>query len=135
MVLRFLAFAFLVCTSPNSWAATAPEHSKVAISQKKDGDLLSIAFKVEPHQGLKVTLDAPWKLVIESQDLSLAKTTLSKADLDANLPGFVVKTATKPKASQGKLQYTLTSFVCTEEKTQCYREVHTGFHSWNHPTP
>ena len=121
--------------STGALAASAPEHSKVAITQKKEGDGLSLTFKVEPNTGMNITLDAPWKLALEAKDLSFAKTSLAKSDMDTALPGFVVKTMAKPAASQGQLKYTLTAFICTKEKTQCYREVHTGTFDWNLQAP
>jgi hypothetical protein len=135
MILKSLAGALFMVASSGAVAASAPEHSKVAISQKKDGDSLAVVFKVEPNKGMNITLDAPWKLDVEAKDLSFAKTTLAKSDMDTALPGFILKTVAKPAASQGQLKYTLTSFICTKEKTQCYREVHTGTFDWNLQAP
>jgi hypothetical protein len=73
--------------------------------------------------------------VVEGKDLSFEKTTLGKADMDTALPGFVLTTAARPTAPKGQIKYTLTSFICTKEKTQCYREVHTGAFDWSLETP
>jgi len=51
--------------------------------------------------------------------------------MDEKLPGFVVATAGKPAKAKGELDYTMVAFVCTKEKTQCFREVYNGKAAWN----
>lgn len=135
MFFKSMACAVVLLASSHSFAKGTPEHSKVAVSQKKQGEGLTLSFKIEPNKGMNATFDAPWKLVVEGKDLNFAKTTLGKADMDTALPGFVLTTTARPNAPKGQIKYTLTSFICTKEKTQCYREVHTGAFDWSldHP--
>lgn len=132
MLLRYLIAASLTMTPGVSAAASAPEHSKIEVSQT---DGLTFSFKVKPHAGMTVTLEAPWKLVVEDNDLTFPKNTLDKAEMNGTLPGFVVSAAVKPTKTKGTLKYTLTSFICTAAKTQCYREIHTGTFDWSQKTP
>lgn len=106
-----------------------PQHSSVAVDVRDGAEGKQFSLKINPNADMKVTLDAPWKLEVKGHDgLTLAKTTYGKADMDEKLPGFVL-TAKADKAS-GDLEYTLTSFICTKDKTQCFREVHSGKQAW-----
>ena len=111
--------------------AAAPEHAKIDAAADKAGDKVELRFKVVPESGLHVNMEGPWKLELTGTDgLGLQKTTFAKGDMDEKLPGFVVKTAAKPAKAAGDVEYKLTAFVCTDDKTQCYREVHTGKLPW-----
>ena len=111
-------------------ASGTPEHSRIEVSQIPAPDGLALTFKVTPHAGMAATMDAPWKLEVEDKDLVFSKNPLVRTDVDAALPGFVLRATTKPSHPKGQLKYTLTSFICTKEKTQCYREVHKGTFDW-----
>jgi hypothetical protein len=113
-----------------------PEHSAVKVSVKP-GELAKPAdpptkiftFELQMQPDMVLNHDGPWKLEIKAHDgLGLAKTTFDKAELDDKIPGYAV-TATAAKAA-GELEYQMTVFVCTKEKTQCFREVHKGKYSW-----
>jgi hypothetical protein len=120
-------FAIVMLTG----AAKKPEHSSIDFSSAKlaNGEV-QLQFKVVPNKGLTVTTDAPWKLEIsEVEGLTLASKSFDRTKLDEKLPGFVVS-AGKPAAATGKLTYKMISFVCTENKTQCYREVHENTATW-----
>ena len=116
--------------SSMAMASGTPEHSHVEVSQMAAPDGLALTFKVKPHDGMTATMDAPWKLEVEDKDLVFSKNPLVRSDVDASLPGFVLKATTQPTHTKGLLKYTLTSFICTKEKTQCYREVHSGTFKW-----
>ncbi len=106
-----------------------PKHSKVEVKASPTKTGTTFDLKVVPNSGLKITLDAPWKLVIKNEKgVSFKSTTLKKGDMSEKLPGFHVASSSAPKA--GSFDYKLTSFVCTSDKTSCYREVHKGTHSW-----
>jgi hypothetical protein len=109
-----------------------PEHSTVeATVAPGASDALTLTFKVVPKTGMKINLEGPWKLELkDAADLPLAKTTLVRADLDEGMTGYTVTTTAKPAKTEGTVNYSLTSFICTTDKTQCYREVHTGTLPW-----
>jgi hypothetical protein len=123
----------LILACPKAQGGPTPEHSKVEVTQEATAKSLTLTFKVVPQTGMTVTADAPWKLEIEAPDLPLVKNPLGKGDLREGLPGFVVETQERPKTKDGELKYKLTSFICTKEKTQCYRDVHTGSFRWSSP--
>lgn len=106
-----------------------PQHSAVEVDVKDDAGGKQFVLKVKPNSDMVVTLDAPWKLEVKGHEgLAFAKTTFNKADMDDKLPGFVV--TGKTDKAKGDLEYSLTSFICTKDKTQCFREVHTGKQAW-----
>ena len=110
-----------------------PVNSKVEVTTKKDDGKKAVTFefKIVPNDGMVVTFDAPWKLDIKDKDglAVFEKASLGKPDMDEKLPGFIV--TSKPNAgSKGKLEYTLVAFICTKDKTACYREVHKGAADW-----
>lgn len=125
---RFTALLTLCLAST---ALAAPEHAKIDAAAQSAGDKLQLTFKVVPDAGLHANMEGPWKLELKNTDgLALVKTTFAKGDMDDKLPGFVVQTTAKPAKLGGDVDYTLTAFVCTDDKTQCYREVHTGKLPW-----
>lgn len=108
-----------------------PEHSSVEVTSTKKGEALEFTFKVIAAPGIKVTLEAPWKLALKQSDgLAFAATDFNKAAMDDKLPGYVVATSAAPGKDAGKLTYALTTFVCTDNKSQCFREVHNGEVDW-----
>ena len=78
------------------------------------------------------TFDAPWKFEISKHEgLEFKSTKLKKSDLDEKLPGFTLTTTKAPSAAKGEVEYMMTAFICTEAKTNCYREVHKGKLAWS----
>jgi hypothetical protein len=114
-----------------SIAASAPQHSKVEFSYVTAADGSSkLGFRVVPNAGLKITPDAPWKLQIKSAEgIELGATEFDRTKFSEKVPGFEVPVS-KINAPSGKLSFKLISFVCTENKTQCYREVHEQTSEW-----
>lgn len=111
-----------------------PKHSSVDVETKKAGEKITFDFKIKANEGMKTTFDAPWTLEIKGHDgLSFSQTKMTKAELDENLPGFSVTTSAVPTSAKGELEYRLTSFICTADKTQCFREVHKGKAPWTTP--
>jgi len=114
-----------------AFAFDEPKNSSVAVEAKPLGQNLQLAFKVSPRAGLHINLEGPWKLELKNAGgLAFAKTTLVRADMDEKLPGFVLTTTAKPAQVSGEVAYKLIAFVCTNDKTQCYRDVHTGKAPW-----
>lgn len=116
-------------------AATAfgfgkPENSKVEANAKLDGGNVQLTFKVLANDGHLITLDAPWKLTLKSHDgLTFTQEAFSKKDMKEELPGWVVASTAASKAT-GDVSWELAAFICTKDKTACYREVHEGKTNW-----
>jgi hypothetical protein len=127
---RHLVLAATLAAAAPAFAFGAhPEHSAVDVQAKDDAGAKQFTLKIEAKSGMVVNFDAPWKLELKGHDgLSVAKTSYAKADMDEKLPGFVF--AAKTEKPQGDLEYALTAFVCTQDKTQCFREVHNGKAAW-----
>jgi hypothetical protein len=110
----------------------APDHARVAVASRTVGDKLELSFKVVPEAGLHVNMEGPWKLELKRHDgLAFAKTTFAKSDMQEKVPGFVATTSAKPSQAKGDVEYSLVAFVCTDDKTQCFREVHSGKAAWS----
>jgi hypothetical protein len=106
--------------------------SKVDVTTAAKGDNLEMTFKVVPVNGLHINLEGPWKLEIKEHDgLAFSSDKFARKDLDEKLTGYVVTTSAKPAKPSGEVDYALTAFVCTDDKTACYREVHTGKAPWS----
>lgn len=125
------ALPWLLALSSTAWALGANDHSTVSVQTVVKGDGLALTFKVSPASGLHINMEGPWTLEIKNPTgLSMAKTTFRKTDMDEKIPGFAV-TGAKPEAPHGSFDYQLTAFVCTNDKTQCYRDVLTGKADWS----
>lgn len=115
-----------------------PKHSKLEITPQKSGQQIEWTFKVIPNPDMAATFDdAPWSLTFkDAKGLKFdgvqtdAKNTakFSHDKLDRSIPGYKVKATAAGKS--GKMKYEFHTFVCTKEKTRCYREVHKGDMDW-----
>ncbi len=118
--------------SATARGADLEKHSKVDVTSVPKAGNLELTFKVLPTNGLHINLDGPWKLEIKGHEgLAFDKDTLAKKDLNEGLTGFVVTTKAAPAKPAGELEYALTAFVCTDDKTACFREVHNGKATWS----
>jgi hypothetical protein len=98
-------------------------------------------FKIEPNKGLAISTDGPWQLDISNiNSVESQKLTFKKSNFDEKVPGYKVSmdelkkssglapsksgspTATKLKS----FNYKLTAFICTIDKTKCFRDVIKG---------
>ena len=124
-VLVFLMFTGL------AYGFGEPKNSKIEITSAPAGDHLEFTFKISANAGHAVTCEAPWKLDIKNHDgLAFANSSFNKNNMDKALPGYTVKPNAKPGKQHGEFEYSLVSFICTSDKTTCYREVHKGKHTW-----
>lgn len=111
-------------------APNAPLHSKVEIKTISDNSIFNVEFKIIPDTNMMINHDGPWKLDIkDSAGLDLDPT---KPTMNFDLPGFTIKTKTQPTATKGKISYKLIAFVCTKDKSQCFRDVHDTQADWTH---
>lgn len=96
----------------------------------------SLTFQVKPATGMLLTFEAPWSLKFESQTgFQTDKSSFSKSDLDESLPGFSVPVKAEAGKSESSVQYKIVTFACTEDKKQCFREVHKKEFSFNNAAP
>ena len=103
-------------------------HSKV-VTKASAIPNLDIELVIQPDENMKINQDGPWKLEISNlEKANAAKTKLVKEDMNFSLPGF--KLSLNGAQAGGKCDYKLTAFVCTKDKSQCFRDVHTGSLKW-----
>lgn len=97
---------------------------KLDISAKKTSHSdVELTFTAKPSEGLKINNEGPWKLEIKDQgSLEFSKSEFKRTDWDDKISGFSV-IAKPSKSKTSTIKFRLTAFVCTQEKTQCFREV------------
>jgi hypothetical protein len=112
-----------------------PEHSTVSTKATNNGDIVDVTVMVSADSDMQVTLDAPWKLTISNvSGANFGKSEFTKKDLDEKLPGFRLQSKVAAD-KKGSFDYKVISFICTKDKTRCYREVHKGKVTWPKDTP
>lgn len=107
-------------------------HSSIDVKtvREKDGKL-TFTFKVVPGEKMVINHDGPWKLDIKkSEGITFTTTTFPKTEMKEAIPGFTMTSAAPPAAKSGTVEYQMVAFVCTKEKTLCYRDVHKTTASW-----
>ena len=127
--------AFIFSSAMSLAAPEAPQtHSSVEAKAVPVGENLRLDFKVIAADGLHVNQDAPWSLELkEAPGLSFSQMKWNKAALDKALPGFSTTTNAKPNQAKGVVNYTLTAFVCTDDKKLCHRDILKGELPWQKP--
>lgn len=94
------------------------KYSQVVVEKVKGKTDLKINFKVKIADGIKYNWEGPWKLKFKGE--GIAEKTMGTSDFDKSLGGYAVTVPANSKS----LEYRLTAFVCTKDKTRCFREVH-----------
>ncbi len=128
-------------------AAVTTFQAQAGIISKGTNSTLSIertqenlVFKIEPHKDLAISHDAPWSAKLTNvNNLSPEALSLAKKDFDPKIPGFKFALGTpqdkgKPgttkagdkNPSPSSFDYTVTAFICTVDKTKCFRDVIKG---------
>jgi hypothetical protein len=121
------AMAFQV-SSGGDWGDIAfgeTSNATVEVVQEAQGEKVALTFKVVPQNNLVVNDEGPWALnLAPSQDFAkkIEKVKYTKSDFDFKIPGIKIAIPT-PEKAQEDLEYSLTAFICTADKTRCYREV------------
>lgn len=107
---------------------TLETHSEVT----KDGKLevnLKVKILDEKVNGFSFE-GTPWSLKIKkSEGANFSSQTFDEKALDHNMPGYKI-TSDGNISDSGKIEYSLVAFVCTKDKTRCYREAHNGTYDW-----
>lgn len=130
----FAIFSFVATVAAKPAPSATPSNSKQASVQvdwaaQPDGQL-KFNFKAVPGKGLKINTEGPWSLELKAHDgLTVEKSKLVRADFQADLGGFSL--LSKPKGKSGKVTYKMVVFVCTENKSQCFRDVQQGSFDWS----
>ncbi len=90
----------------------------------KQGAHGQLKLAIKPSEGHYVSPEAPLKITLAAESLTLAKTTVGRADLDdpkAKAPSFKVDLTAPAKAGAGKITADVTFFLCNE--TICERQT------------
>lgn len=113
---------FILLTSPS--LAMKPSKASVQVTAKLQPDKrVELSFKIVPTGDLVINKDGPWKLqILSAGKLKLEKNELKRADWKEDLAGFSLKSA-PAKTTSETIKYKLTAFICTKDKSQCFREV------------
>ena len=107
--------------SPPVWAAGK---ATVEVSAKRLADKkVELTFAAKPAAGLVINSEGPWKLtVVDPGSIKLDRSEYKREDWSEKNAGFSVIAAPGAK-NTADLKYKMVVFVCTKEKTQCFREV------------
>lgn len=125
-----LALSFSMSATASNVGTMPSKQAAVAVTKALQPDgKIRFDFKTIPAKGLKINTDGPWSLELKSHPgLELAKEKLGRAEFQDAIPGFSL--LAKPAEKSGKVDFKMVVFVCTAEKTQCFRDVHQGSINW-----
>lgn len=129
-ICKAIALGFsLWSLSPFTAMATGKAASKATVEVTALGQpdsRVQFTFKTVPSGDLVVNKDGPWKLeIISSGKIQFDKKELKRADWKEDISGFSL-TSAPAKIKSEKIKYKLVAFVCTKDKSQCFREVVQG---------
>jgi hypothetical protein len=120
-----IGLVFLITLST---AYSKTMHSKLVISknQVKTSDEIQLQFKIIPLNGMSYNTVGPSKLKLTSIGKDPKNILVkSKNEFDEKIPGFTVSLKSTQETGP-KFDYKFISFVCTSDKSHCYRDVHKG---------
>lgn len=118
-----LSLIFPACIKEDTGHAFGgkPKYSQLQVKLEKD----VLSFELSAVEKHELTFEGPWTLELTNlKGLSISKLKYSQKDFDLSDRKYKVK-VDKAEASHS-LDYKLVAFVCTKDKTKCYREVHKG---------
>jgi len=126
---KILSIIFCVCVSSTVLAAGK---AKVEVSAKAQADKrVELTFKTLPSTDLAINKDGPWKLeLLSSGKLKFDKKEFKRTEWKEDIAGFTV-VSSPAKTKNETIKYKLTAFICTKDKSQCFREVVEGVTSVN----
>ena len=119
-----LAISFYLCASGSVLAAGK---ATVEVTAKVQADKrVELTFKTLPNADLAINKEGPWKLeVLSSGKLKFDKKEFKRGDWKEDIAGFTLLSS-PAKTKNEKVKYKLTAFICTKDKSQCFREVVEG---------
>lgn len=110
-----------------STALLAAGRASIDISAKAQPDKrVELTFKTLPANDLAINKDGPWKLeILNSGKLKFEKKEYKRGDWKEDIAGFTA-ISSPAKTKSEKIKYKLIAFICTKDKSQCFREVVEG---------
>jgi len=107
--------------------AFAAGKATVTVNAKTTQDgRVELTFKTTPADGLAINKEGPWKLELKSSGkLKFEKKEYKRADWKEDFAGFSL-TSEPTKEKSDNVKYKLVAFICTKDKSQCFREVIEG---------
>ncbi len=125
LVLGFCVWSFSPFTAKAEGKAAGKATVEVTALSQPDSRV-QFTFKTVPHGDLVVNKEGPWKLeIISSGKIQFDKKELKRPDWKEDIAGFLL-TSAPSKTKSEKIKYKLVAFVCTKDKSQCFREVVQG---------
>ncbi|MEI6834840.1 MAG: hypothetical protein WCL28_12695 [bacterium] len=123
-LIKTIAISFCLCASGSVLAAGKATVEVIAKGQPDKR--VELTFKTLPSADLAINKDGPWKLeVLSSGNLKFDKKELKRGDWKEDIAGFTLLSS-PAKTKNEKVKYKLTAFICTKDKSQCFREVVEG---------
>ena len=119
---NFLASFFVLLVSTST--AFAAGKARVTVAAKSiAGNKIELTFQTTPADGLAINGEGPWSLdVVDAGKITPAKKSYKRPEWKSDVAGFVV-TADASGQKSADIKYKLVAFICTKDKTQCFREV------------
>jgi hypothetical protein len=123
-LIKSLAISFYLCASGSVLAAGK---ATVEVTAKVQADKrVELTFKTLPNADLAINKEGPWKLeVLSSGKLKFDKKEFKRGDWKEDIAGFTLLSS-PAKTKNEQVKYKLTAFICTKDKSQCFREVVEG---------
>lgn len=88
---------------------------------------LNVSVEVAPIAGHQITLEnAPWMLTFSTKKGNLKKAGFTAKEFAQDLPKSKIGLEFEASALGEMPTYKLVSFICTNNKTQCFREIYKG---------
>jgi hypothetical protein len=120
---------WVIASLVTSVAMGQAKHAKVEATAKTAANGIEITLNVVPQNGNVINHEAPWKAELKAFDgLKVAAPAIKGEEAMKLAPTFVFKA--EPQKASGKAEYSVTAFVCSKDKTNCYRDVVTGAVEW-----
>ncbi len=109
-----------------------PDHSEISVQYTQKEENGKFVFKATPKGALVANFSsAPWSMKIRnSTNIEFIKKILDVGMLDKNLPGFHLS-ATLNNREDFSFDFDFVAFVCTKDKTKCYRDSHKRTCHWD----
>jgi hypothetical protein len=116
--LTFIAITLLPSQLLATGRATVEVNAKVLPKKR-----VELAFKTHPSEDLAINKDGPWKLILLSTGkLKFHKKEYKRSEWNEEIAGFnIVSSPTNIKSET--IKYKLIAFICTKDKSQCYRDI------------
>lgn len=102
----------------------ASTKASVQVTAVKSGGEVNLTFSTLPVGDLVINSEGPWKLEIKStKGIQPTKLIYKVDEWKKDISGFIVPIKVNQGVKSGDVEFKLTSFVCTKDKSMCYREV------------